>query len=341
MFADVESYGSRPTHRTGTNDDAATIEWLRSALLVDGASVSVEPWRFPQWIAEWSAEIDGLPIDSLPMFYETIGSFNPGAIDVVATAHPEGFLTVKNRRAVAEARELSRATIQVPGQFSGREKDIRAHIENARIVEGRSANVLASFGCEYALGDADVELDILIATPISGWFSCASERGTGIAISRWLSQTLADRGLRVGLLATAGHELFNIGLEHHLAGRAPRAKLILHVGASVAARMPGEPVTLSDQLYATSNIAGAATALEAIGFRTRIADADPKNWIGEGTRWCTVGLPLLSIAGTSHWFHTPQDKPEPATHPELLERVGAALLDDVSALFALITRRPD
>jgi hypothetical protein len=349
MFADVESYGSRPTHRTGTNDDAATIEWLRSLLLVDGASVTVDPWRFPQWIAEWSAQLDGVPIESLPLFYETSGSFERDAIDIVATKHPGGLLTVRNQRALHEVSELPRATLQVAGQFAGREADVRAHIDNARIVEGRSANVLASFGCDFGDGDVFGEMDVLIATPISGWFSCASERGTGIAIGRWLLRTLAQAGLRVGFLATSGHELFNLGLEHHLqrhlqqstfregAQGCPNAKMIVHVGASVAARMPGEPLALSDQLYTTSNTAGVGSALEAIGFHNRLAGPDPKQWIGEGTRWCSVGRPLLSIAGMSHWFHTPEDTPERSTSPELLDQVATALYGEVLTLLAAVS----
>jgi hypothetical protein len=329
LFVDVETYGARPSHRTGTVDDAATIEWFSSLLRADGATVDVESWTFPRWTAEWSAELRGAnggnddAIDSLPLFYETVGSFAGDEIDVVPTENPGGFLSVKNRRATLDVPKLARATLQVPGHCIGRK--LRVRIDNATVVEGVSANVLAGYGCSFA------NAEILIATPLSGWFHCASERGTGISIARWLAHTLAEQGHRVGLLGTSGHELFNLGLEHHLLTHSTSAKVIVHIGASVGARSPDSADALSDSLYATSNVDGVGSELASIGYHQRVASVDPKQWIGEGTRWCTLGLPLLSVAGMSHWFHSPQDTAD-RTSPELLERVARALLADVWAL---------
>ncbi len=333
LLADVVAYGSRPSHRTGTVDDGATIDWFQTILGTDGAKVRVDPWSFPQWTASWSAELDGEPIDSLPLFYETTGSFGPSAIDVVATEHPGGLLTVKNRHALAETVAAKRATIFVPGRFADRMKEVRAQIIDARIVVGNSANVSASYGCKF--NDAQV----LIATPLSGWFHCASERGTGIAVARYLARILAEQGYRVALLGTSGHELFNIGLEHYLANNEVNAPVIVHVGASVGARTPpatiDDPknaVALSDSVYVTSNQPDRGASLGAIGFKHRTVANDPKLWIGEGTRWCTQNRPLLSVAGMSHWFHTPQDTPENSTHAVLLATVAKALLQDTLQL---------
>jgi hypothetical protein len=329
LLADVVAYGSRPSHRTGTVDDEATIDWFQTILLSDGAKVQVDPWSFPQWTASWSAELDGEQIDSLPLFYETQGSFGASAIDVVATEHPGGLLTVKNRHALAETVAAKRATMFVPGRFADRAKEVRAQVIDARIVAGNSANVSASYGGKF--DDAQV----LIATPLSGWFHCASERGTGIAVARYIARSLAERGYRVSLLGTSGHELFNIGLEHYLANNAVNAPVIVHVGASVGARTPpstiDDPqnvVTLSDSVYVTSNQPDRGISLAAVGFKPRMVANDPKLWIGEGTRWCTQNRPLLSLAGMSHWFHTPQDTPENSTHPVLLATVAKALLED-------------
>ncbi len=327
LLADVETYSSRTSHRTGTSDDAETLEWFASILRSDGAAVRVDPWSFPRWAAEWSAELYGEVVDSLPVFYETVGSFDPEAIDIVATEHPGGLLAVRNRRAIANPPTMARATLQIPGRFAGHSNEVRAHIKDARMVEGRSANIVASYGGDFE------ESSILVATPLSGWFSCASERGTGISVARWLSHALAQRGHQVGLLGTSGHELFNIGLERHLATHTipDSVKTIVHVGASVAARSLLEPDQLSESVYVTSNVKGTGTKLESLGFHHRVGGADPKGWIGEGTRWCLEGRPLLSVAGMSHWFHTPQDTDDRTT-AELLERVAGALLVDCLAL---------
>jgi hypothetical protein len=333
LFADVVAYGSCASHRTGTVDDEATIDWFRSILLSDGANVQVAPWSFPQWTATWTAELDGEPVDSLPLFYETTGSFGADAIDVVATEHPGGLLTVKNRHALPSTAAADRATMFVPGCLTDRVKDIRAQIVDAHIKQGQSANVLASYGGEFT------DAQVLIATPLSGWFHCASERGTGIAVARYLARTLAEQGYRVAFLGTSGHELFNIGLEHYLTNSVVEAPVIVHVGASVGARSeasasddPQHGVALSDSVYVRSNQADRGAALAACGFHHQTVANDPKLWIGEGTRWCTQNRPLLSVAGMSHWFHTPQDTAKVSTHPALLARVAQALFEDTIQL---------
>jgi hypothetical protein len=198
-----------------------------------------------------------------------------------------------------------------------------------------SANLIATYGCAFE------QATVLIATPLSGWFSCASERGTGIAIARQLAAELAVQGQRVALLATSGHELFNLGLEHHLANRSLPKAVIVHIGASVAARQyanseltSDSTSTLSDSLYVTTNRAGGAASLQALGFHSQTDMNSPKRWIGEGTRWCTQGRPLLSVAGISHWFHTPQDTAERASDPSLLAQVAQALRVDLNNFIA-------
>ncbi len=82
---------------------------------------------------------------------------------------------------------------------------------------------------------------VIVSTPRSGWFGCAAERGSGLAVwlslAGWLAQT--QRGVNIELLATSGHEYDYLGGEHYLAEAAPKpeaTKLWVHVGASAAAR---------------------------------------------------------------------------------------------------------
>jgi hypothetical protein len=89
--------------------------------------------------------------------------------------------------------------------------------------------------------DRKAPLSIVISTPRSGWFGCAAERGSGLAIwlslAHWLART--NHGVNVELLATSGHEYEYVGGEHYLAQAAPKpasTKLWVHIGASAAAR---------------------------------------------------------------------------------------------------------
>jgi hypothetical protein len=82
---------------------------------------------------------------------------------------------------------------------------------------------------------------VVVSTPRSGWFTCAGERGPGIAV--WLSLARwAVKGLPAhNLLFTcnSGHEYENLGSAHLIQEIAPRpaeTALWLHLGANVAAR---------------------------------------------------------------------------------------------------------
>ncbi len=82
---------------------------------------------------------------------------------------------------------------------------------------------------------------LVISTPRSGWFGCAAERGSGLAIWLWLARELAhaNPSVNVELLATSGHEYEYLGGEHYLSEAAPSApatQLWVHIGASAAAR---------------------------------------------------------------------------------------------------------
>lgn len=82
---------------------------------------------------------------------------------------------------------------------------------------------------------------IVISTPRSGWFTCAGERGPGVAawlsLARWAPGALKHHSLM--LLANSGHEYEYLGSEHAIAKMAPppaETAFWLHLGANVAAR---------------------------------------------------------------------------------------------------------
>ncbi|PZQ58386.1 MAG: hypothetical protein DI570_17925 [Phenylobacterium zucineum] len=82
---------------------------------------------------------------------------------------------------------------------------------------------------------------LVISTPRSGWFGCAGERGSGLAVWRQLVGWAAQAKLPVNLavVATSGHEYEYAGGEHFIAHLAPKpadTALWVHLGANVAAR---------------------------------------------------------------------------------------------------------
>ncbi|MCM8731642.1 hypothetical protein ACFO8O_11805 [Hephaestia sp. GCM10023244] len=82
---------------------------------------------------------------------------------------------------------------------------------------------------------------LAVSTPRSGWFTCAGERGGGIAawlhLARWASRNAPDHDL--AFICNTGHEYEYLGAEESLQKIAPKpheTAFWLHLGANLAAR---------------------------------------------------------------------------------------------------------
>ncbi len=171
---------------------------------------------------------------------------------------------------------------------------------------------------------------VTVTTPLSGWFGCASERGSGTAVALDLVARLAGSHT-VTMVACSGHELDHLGLhawlDHAAAhGRVPSGPVI-HLGASVAATHDGtlEPrVVLQDGDAPIDWVAELTTAVAPANYRVVPLD-DP--WPGEGGSWRPHTSDVLSFTGAGRWFHTTGDTPEQATTPAALGVARDAVWD--------------
>ena len=89
--------------------------------------------------------------------------------------------------------------------------------------------------------DRGAKRSLVISTPRSGWFTCAGERGTGIAVWLGLAEWAARTKLPVNVVMTSasGHEREYAGAKLFLKHEAPppeQTAFWLHLGANVAAR---------------------------------------------------------------------------------------------------------
>lgn len=82
---------------------------------------------------------------------------------------------------------------------------------------------------------------LVVSTPRSGWFTCAAERGPGVAawldLARWAPGALPDHDL--AFICNTGHEYEYLGAAEAMKRIAPPAgqtRFWLHLGANVAAR---------------------------------------------------------------------------------------------------------
>ena len=82
---------------------------------------------------------------------------------------------------------------------------------------------------------------LAVSTPRSGWFTCAAERGPGVAVwldlARWAVSALPDYDL--AFICNTGHEYEYLGAAEAMKEIAPppeETRFWLHLGANVAAR---------------------------------------------------------------------------------------------------------
>ncbi|HZU71331.1 MAG TPA: hypothetical protein VE990_01045 [Acidimicrobiales bacterium] len=372
LYRLVEEYSALGEHRTGTDVDRATVDWFSAQLEALGAEVERHPYEFDRYACDWEVTADGDPVESLPLFYEGVGDIDTDApavtasrviagtvvpdfealsdvlrdeaeVALIATKVAGGFLCAPNRQ-VHEP--VGMPAICVAGREIDRlqQASLRVRLA-ARIEKGRSANVRGT------LGEGPPSSAVLLTTPLSGWFRCAGERGTGIAVCLAVAKALAESH-RVTVLGCNSHELMGLGAHHYLATTPPDEAAIFHFGASVAsgdADGINPPSRRSRQVRATAWAGGShrealGEALSPLGVEVRLPDDEAArradSWLGEASVWAPLGRPLVSIAGGFPLHHVPLDLPPLATNEQLLEESFAAASAAARVLGAVAAEGP-
>lgn len=185
---------------------------------------------------------------------------------------------------------------------------------------------------------------VVLSTPKSGWFSCAGERGSGMAIFLAMADVLSKRkDLDLLFLSTSGHEIEGLGGRHFIESTAPKpeaVRLWLHIGANIACdalelsntapRPVGRP-TQRRGLLASAMLQAAIREAFAgqIGYATPV-DVDSPSAVGEVVVFRDAGYrPLIGLVGAAPLHHTPLDRAALATSPQILEPVAQALAKSV------------
>ncbi|MES2341050.1 MAG: hypothetical protein V4597_05185, partial [Pseudomonadota bacterium] len=125
-------------------------------------------------------------------------------------------------------------------------KDAEPFVAAARKGQAATLTVDAVSGRRPAYNliarlDLGAPKTLIVTTPRSGWFTCAAERGSGLAVWLALAHGLAAAkpGVNLEFVATSGHEYIYLGGEQYLEHRAPKpsaTRMWVHIGASAAAR---------------------------------------------------------------------------------------------------------
>lgn len=166
---------------------------------------------------------------------------------------------------------------------------------------------------------------LTVVTPKSAWWVCTAERGGGIAV--WLAllrHFAANRPTRdVVFIATSGHELGHLGLEHFLATKdTPRSHAWIHLGANFAAVDSRIRLQASDREF--MDMAGGALSAHRVTVSTRTPLGERPG--GEARNIYDLGERYVSLLGSNRWFHHPDDRWPTTIDLDNIERVVRAVL---------------
>lgn len=181
---------------------------------------------------------------------------------------------------------------------------------------------------------------LVVTTPLSGWFRCAGERGTGVAAFLALAETLPKRLPQTAMVfaGLVGHERENVGGRIFVAEAAPmpsETALWVHIGSGFATRDWHEtaaglrPLSTADaQRYLIASpdlVPGLKAAMTGQPGFEQTYVADPATAAGESQHILAAGYHrFIGNFGGHRFHHTRSDGPETTTG-ELIAASASAL----------------
>jgi hypothetical protein len=349
LMDQVIAYYSFGHHRTGTEVDRQTALWFAARLREIGALVSAQCYSLSRFDGHASLQTNGSSLVALTLCSSWAGDLASDRIRVIgldvdvwddtqqwqgavatacASVRIDGLdaLVIATKSASGELVALNCSSLpqfDIPVVLvSGRDLQRLKHkaelMFSARRVASQSCNIIGRLDGSTAAGR------IVITTPLTGWFGCAGERGTGIAILLELIRELVGKR-PITVIGTTGHELGHLGGELAAASYSGKISHVIHLGSCLASSaqtngrsVPRFRTILQADARTTVRISQLlqARGLYCLGVGS---SQDPNSWQGESRLWASKTKAMISIASVSDVFHTELDCPELSTSPKLLE----------------------
>jgi hypothetical protein len=362
----IQECDAQGIHRTGTDVDDASGAWLLEQARTAGAMVSLERFRLGRVeLHACTVAVDGRTVEGLPLFD---GGFTrpegvsgrlglPDGNAEIALVELDGAAISREGRSLDALRRsrhraiigitnggqpgltpmnASRFTepygipvVQVASTDAGwlheaaRRGDRATVVAHAVRVPDTAGNVTAT-----VRGTMPDLPPVVVITPRSGWWHCASERGGGIAC--WLETIRAAATARpartIEFAASSGHELGHLGLDAFIAERRSLVKTAaawLHLGANIGAANGRMRLQASDDQMEER----ASAALARAG--TSIADRVPRGTVpaGEARNIHVGGGRYVSMLGSGPYFHSLADRWLAVVDVPAIARFAAAVAD--------------
>jgi hypothetical protein len=363
IFKDYDRQGF---HRTGTDTDTQSAHWLAEMIRQRGQEPILTSFPFSRIDPiEASIAIDSRKIEGVPYFDCTytdvigikgkLGDLSSDA--TIAFGNPWG----SDARAFAEARQSNhfKAMVAVadgshrniaPGLILMNAEEFKhpfgppvlqvSSDEGTQLKDaaGKDAHVIVAvkrapveaINVEVRIKGKEPNLaPVVVMTPRSGWYHCASERGGGIACWLEMIGTLSTKQPKrdVWFLASTGHELGHVGLDYfleHHGDLIKKACIWIHLGANFsAAKAPAIRLQTSNDKLET-------LALEAMDKQKALpANIMPpgRRPFGEARNIFDGGGRYISLLGSNGLFHHIDDRWPDAVDMDITIRLIDAFID--------------
>jgi hypothetical protein len=355
----VEAFEKQGFHRTATDVDRASADWLCREVEQAGLTPTRESFSIDRVdLVDTAVVARGRRIDGVPLFDAAftgeagvagrlgeIGGDAPiGLTQTAPNAAGAGPLGAARRasrhRAIvcvtrggrpglcpsnADAFEqpFGPPVVQVSSEEAAFLEDCAKQGVDVQVRAQVTRTPSQAINVVTRIAGADGTLpSLIVMTPRSGWWTCASERGGGIAC--WLELMRELRAARpardVMFVASSGHELGHLGINvfiNRRPGIVSHSAGWMHFGANIgAAQDPGNTLQASDDGFE----AILADTMEAAGLRIdrRVARGTVPG--GEAEAVHRGGGRYVSIIGRNALFHNQADRGPDAIDPGIIAR---------------------
>jgi hypothetical protein len=367
----IRAYEEQGLHRTGTAVDRKSADWLADEVRQIGLEPVLEEFPLSQ-VDPVSASlvVNDRRIEGLPFFdgaftsatgvAGTLGTLDSdasiGLAEIPPNASEAGALGEARRHNRHQAivvvtrgarpgfcpsnadsfwRPFGPPVLQVAseeGAFlaecagQGAKAQLTAHVERTQAQAFNVVTVVSGTNKSLA--------PLVVMTPRSGWWWCASERGGGLACWLEIMRTMRDTkpARDVLFVASSGHELGHLGIDAFIArrpGLVPAARAWMHLGANIgAAQAPGNNLQASDDEM-ESVMAEAVTKAGLRIDRRLPRGAVPR---GEAENVHRGGGRYVSIIGNNELFHNTSDRGPDAVDLNVIERFAGAFATVATSL---------
>jgi hypothetical protein len=365
----IGEYGQQGFHRTGTDIDRRSGDWLFEEIRRIGLTPNRESFSLRRVdVATSCLVVEDRRVEGLPLFD---GAFTGeegirGRIGPLGSDAEIGLADLTPNTAgagrVGEARRQGRhkalvcvtrggrpglcpsnadaflapfgpPVLQVSSDESALVAELAERRAEVRVIASAKRTQASAFNLTTRISGSDrTRPPLVVMTPRSGWYWCASERGGGIACWLELMRTLRSvRPVRdVVFVASSGHELGHLGIDEFVRQRpgiVPKSVGWMHFGANIGAavrpaRAAEAASDTSERRNATpvlgtgNTIQASDDELEAVLSRALIAEnlaisrRNPRGTVpgGEAEVVHRGGGRYVSVIGSNALFHNPADR---------------------------------